>query len=538
MSRFRSRKPRYPDDSDYTTNAPSYYDDLARKNKLIQVLAERIGYYDEELAKRFKEWDKNLEDLPDELKRMFLEWVDDGTLARILAQLLLDDYATKKEVNQLITELSNQLNNDLTVFKNQVNNELDNLREEVEDVLDGFYHEVDLKTYRSMKYDTTYYLIKIPKTDSKGNRIVLKHGLASDRFSSTGTETVRDFSKRKAATVASNLSPSTTLSRIIHNGVILNNTQSIDSYRKTLAFDNQGNMKSFNYDITAGQILSEGFTEAMTSFNNLIKGGAINHNEINELSDYLKGVNPRTTISKDSVGNTYIMVSDGRRIGERGFKASETAEILLSHNMTFAQMLDGGGSTQATLYHSNVNKLSDSKGGREDQQLIGQTERLRSNFLYVSKDKINKPLNNILSQLGDINKNASDRLANYENLQYKSTNWRPLGHLLMNGWEEYSSTGSNAVRAWVMNNNTLYLVGNIRYGDLGKPFMILPPEMRPNFTLSFVVSGRQPEAIFRAEIESNGTATLYALTNDREGQDVGYCKLDGIFIPLNPNYDL
>ena len=33
-SDFNSRIPRYNDDSDYTTNAPSYYDDLARKQKL------------------------------------------------------------------------------------------------------------------------------------------------------------------------------------------------------------------------------------------------------------------------------------------------------------------------------------------------------------------------------------------------------------------------------------------------------------------------------------------------------------------------
>ena len=89
-----SRRPYYNDETDYNTNAPSYYDDLARKQKLIQYLAEKIGEYDKELEKRFKEWDKNLEELPDDLKRMFLSWVDDGTLARILAQLILDEYAT------------------------------------------------------------------------------------------------------------------------------------------------------------------------------------------------------------------------------------------------------------------------------------------------------------------------------------------------------------------------------------------------------------------------------------------------------------
>ena len=50
-----SRRPYYNDESDYNTNAPSYYDDLARKQQLIKYLAMKIGVYDKELEKRFKE---------------------------------------------------------------------------------------------------------------------------------------------------------------------------------------------------------------------------------------------------------------------------------------------------------------------------------------------------------------------------------------------------------------------------------------------------------------------------------------------------
>ena len=107
------QNPYYDFDTDYTTNSSSYYDYLAKLKPLIQILAERIYDYDRELAKRFEEWDKNLEELPDELKRMFLEWVDDGTLARILAQLLLDDYATKEEVNELLELLNSELSEDI-----------------------------------------------------------------------------------------------------------------------------------------------------------------------------------------------------------------------------------------------------------------------------------------------------------------------------------------------------------------------------------------------------------------------------------------
>ena len=136
MDRFKSRIPRYTaDDTDYTTNAPSYYDDLARKEKLIRVLAERIGYYDEELAKRFEEWDKNLEELPDELKRMFLEWVDDGTLARILAQLLLDEYATIEYVDNELKAYINIVDGILNDFRNELDDFKDVLENEVNDLL-------------------------------------------------------------------------------------------------------------------------------------------------------------------------------------------------------------------------------------------------------------------------------------------------------------------------------------------------------------------------------------------------------------------
>lgn len=130
MSRYRrpyTRKPFY-DDSDYKTNALSYYDELARTNKLIQKLAERIGFYDKELEKRFEEWDKQLEELPDELKIMLQDWFDDGILAEILAELMLEEYATEKWVNDV-------LNNYLT--KKEVEKLIDDINKEVNESLDN-----------------------------------------------------------------------------------------------------------------------------------------------------------------------------------------------------------------------------------------------------------------------------------------------------------------------------------------------------------------------------------------------------------------
>lgn len=63
--KFRSRKPYYPDSSDYNTNAPSYYDDLARKQKLIKELAHKIWEYDQILAAKLKEVEETLQQYSD-----------------------------------------------------------------------------------------------------------------------------------------------------------------------------------------------------------------------------------------------------------------------------------------------------------------------------------------------------------------------------------------------------------------------------------------------------------------------------------------
>lgn len=58
-------RPRYESDADYTTNAPSYYDDLARKQKLIKELAMKIWEYDQILASKLKEVEDTLKQYSD-----------------------------------------------------------------------------------------------------------------------------------------------------------------------------------------------------------------------------------------------------------------------------------------------------------------------------------------------------------------------------------------------------------------------------------------------------------------------------------------
>ena len=84
------RNPFYPDDTDYNTNSPSYYDDLARKQKLIQLLTDKIWKYDDEIKEYFERWEHNLATINEEVIKMMIKWAEDGTLDDIINIILMN----------------------------------------------------------------------------------------------------------------------------------------------------------------------------------------------------------------------------------------------------------------------------------------------------------------------------------------------------------------------------------------------------------------------------------------------------------------
>lgn len=129
------RTPRYPDDSDYSTNAPSYYDDLSRKSRLIQLLAKRIWEYDEELAKRFAEWDKNLEEFDNEVLKLLQEWMDDGTFAHIINEEIFSWKADTEDLESLeeflleeMATLSSTLTSDMSNLNESIQEDMETLQ--------------------------------------------------------------------------------------------------------------------------------------------------------------------------------------------------------------------------------------------------------------------------------------------------------------------------------------------------------------------------------------------------------------------------
>lgn len=101
----REGAPFYDNRADYNTNSKSYYDDLARKTRLISILGHRIWEYDEQMVKRLEEWDARLENFPDDVKNLLIEWVQDGTLADIINEEIFQDL--NDLINTNFKELSN-----------------------------------------------------------------------------------------------------------------------------------------------------------------------------------------------------------------------------------------------------------------------------------------------------------------------------------------------------------------------------------------------------------------------------------------------
>ena len=119
---MNKRYPRYPDDADYQTNAPSYYEDLARKQKLIEMLAKKIWEYENTLnetleqieqrltdyilendslmSERLENWDQRIEEMPEEMRSLFVTWLNDGTLEQIINHDVLGNKADQSELDK------------------------------------------------------------------------------------------------------------------------------------------------------------------------------------------------------------------------------------------------------------------------------------------------------------------------------------------------------------------------------------------------------------------------------------------------------
>lgn len=522
--------PHYGADRDYTTNAPSYYDDLARKNELMKYLAKRVWEFDKKLFESLEEVQAVLDRMLDvigegfneEIQVLLVKWIEDGTLDHIINETLMNKKADITYVDEKERLLKLLIEN--------LKKEMDTLSNEKMDIL-GYYDEIEISYHRHEKSSTDYYLAKIPKFDKENKRIKIKH---DGSYRELQLKTAREYSVRHHASVAINASTfSTTTSSVvgtvIKDGEIIKEVNNLPEYNYIFGYNDDNQFKSFKPNTPAQLIIDEGYDNAITSFIPLLENGVDVGTSLIATRDIFNEPHPRTAIATDADGNVYFFVSEGRLIGQFGMYVSDVIEVLKSHNMKWAHLMDGGGSSQLVHYQQNVNRVSDG---------LGSMERKIGNILFASKEKVNPGTTKLLEKVGDANFRSYRVTKYHETLRYQRNNYIDLEPYLVNGWKSFGA-GGNRVRGWIMPNNTLYLVGTVTGGSIEKnnTFLQLPKEIPPIFTSHHLVPGGIIDQMYKVMINTDGSATChYWSTQGKPETEEGfvyYIKLDGIFIPLN-----
>lgn len=134
----RDAAPFYNDKADYNTNSKSYYDYLSRLQRLFEVLSKKIWEYDTELAQRFEEWDALIERFPEDVEKLLIQWMEDGTLDNIINKNIFKDLnndidklklalieAKKKDTTQ--NNEINRVDNKVTTVERNLNDRLDKM---------------------------------------------------------------------------------------------------------------------------------------------------------------------------------------------------------------------------------------------------------------------------------------------------------------------------------------------------------------------------------------------------------------------------
>lgn len=76
---------------------------------------------------------------------------------------------------------------------------------------------------------------------------------------------------------------------------------------------------------------------------------------------HLLGAGPRTIWGQDAKGNKYVFIVEGRRIGQKGLTAKEQYELVRQVGLKDAITADGGGSSVAFMYDTQIGKVWDGR---------------------------------------------------------------------------------------------------------------------------------------------------------------------------------
>ena len=304
--------------------------------------------------------------------------------------------ASKNEFDQLITRIGN--NEDLNTTQkdsivlalNEVNQTFEEYKSET-----VYYYNVSVEKRYDDTSKTYYYLTHIKHKDANEEIIRLKQGLAQGDLG----ETPRQFANRNITTVTTNSSEFNTNTLepkgvTIVNGEVIGETPR-DEYNYILGIKDDNSLKAYPPETSAQAILDDGCNNALTAFIPLIEDGVKTDSSLYNLYHF-PNKHPRQAIAQFANKDILFLTCGGNNIEGEGMTADDVARVFLNEGVTFAYMLDGGGSAQTVVRGTLINKPYDN-GGYDERKL--------PLFLYVSKESdinIAKDLSLSNSDIGNV----------------------------------------------------------------------------------------------------------------------------------------
>lgn len=337
------------------------------------------------------------------------------------------------------------------------------------------YKEIETEEFLDETTNTHYWITKVPYRDEEENIIPIKHGFANDVISDQclANETPRSFAKRKNATLCVNasifgISSSETnynhiIGPIIHEGELISN-YGTDGYVNVqqmhiLAWDESRNFKVYDRNTNYQDILSEGYTETIFAFDQLIINGEMNFQTAQRDLNYTWNILAQNTQTKD----LFFCCCNGKNInGEQGMTLEQLLTILINnYNCDFAFRLDQGGSTALIRNDIMLNQPTDDDG---------TTERTVPDFLYFSKEKetdTDEVISKLSKIISDIDIDLKEKTAD-------------------TGWKELTSNYGTLKYKKI--NNLCYLKGDVT-GISENDTNIAKLPYKPKESTSFIISG-------------------------------------------------
>lgn len=339
------------------------------------------------------------------------EWLADGTLNDVINEAIFND-----------------LNSQITANKTAI----DNINNSI------FYHNISMTKVFDTTASTNYTIVRIPLNDEKGVQIPIKQGFANDTPNGGNGEIARKFADRHKTTLTLNTGifdvDTLKLTGVhINNGVVVAENVTTGTPKYTLAWKDDRTFKIYGPNTSSTAILSEGYTNCVTAFIPMIQNGVMVSQSI--LDGYSASGTPyeRQVIAQTPNKDLIILSCGGEGLrGEPGLTVYDCIRILLTYGVSWAFLLDGGGSTQTVLRGTNIVPEKDDNG---------LTERLVPSFMYFGKEPVGLSdlyldIKNAYTDIGVVNDQVQDNATSI----YNKTDMN-MGYMALKGATGYTTPG-------------------------------------------------------------------------------------------------